>query len=166
MRFRRTWIFLLLALLVQSVEPLPLSAGGGGSLKIGGGHYRFVLQDLVTIGTKDRSSGVLKFVGRLIPGDGTLPYQMTLTLLKNGTVYMMTIQRRRGNAYPDSWNATANTRVRILKLNDRLGGRVELDCEGPLVGVVGQRPVQADWSGQIWGVITGEVKAPPTSRHP
>jgi hypothetical protein len=157
MRFNRTWLFSMVALMLLALEPLPLQAGGGGNLKIGNDNYRFVLEDLVSIPAKANFPGVLKFMGRLIPSDGTAPYKMALTLQKNGTVYMMTIQRRKGKAYPDSWNATAKTQVHILKLNDRMGGRVEISCEGPLTGVVGQMPVNADWSGQISGVIS--VKA-------
>lgn len=143
--------------MVQLLDPLPLNANGGGHLKIGNSPYRFILEDLVTLKAKGNTPGALKFTGRLIPTDGTAPYKMTLTLLKNGTVYTMVIQRRKGKAYPDSWNATAKTRVRILTLHDRLGGRVEISCEGPLTGVVGQLPVNADWSGQISGVISGEI---------
>jgi len=67
----------------------------------------------------------------------------------------------KGRSYPDSWNATAKTRVHILKLDDQMGGRVEISCEGPLTGVVEQNPVNADWSGQIWGEISGLISFGP-----
>jgi hypothetical protein len=157
MRFSRSWILPVVVFTVQSFDPLPLNASGGGKLKIGDGAYRFAVEDLATIRAKGSFPGALKFVGRLIPGDGTAPYRMTLTLLKTGTIYTMVIQRRKGKAYPESWNATIQTRMHILKLDDRMGGRVEISCEGPLIGIIGGKSVNADWSGLISGVISLEI---------
>ncbi|GLH72402.1 hypothetical protein GETHLI_09040 [Geothrix limicola] len=158
MNFLRPLICLVASLSLQA-QTLELQAKGGGELKIGATSYRFALTDLSTAPAKGGLSGALKLTGNLVPKDGSAgTFHMTLIVLKSGGLYTLRIERRNGKAYPDSWAATLKTKTRALKLEDRPGGRVEIQCEGPLTGVIAQRPTQADWSGTLWAVFPGETE--------
>jgi hypothetical protein len=84
------------------------------------------------------------------------PFHLVLTVLKDGSLYLMHMKRTLPNAYPDNWAATTKTCAHALKLEDRPGGRVELRCEGPLTGIIAQRPQDATWSGTLWATFPGE----------
>lgn len=151
----RFLLSLFIALSLQAQGSVELKAVGGGELKIGATTYLFTLADLSMAPPKGGLPGAVKLTGTLASRDGSPGFRMDLTVLKNGTLYMLVIQRRMGQAYPDSWNATPKTRVRILKMEDRLGGRVEIRCDGPLTGVLAQKPVQASWTGSLWATFPG-----------
>ncbi|MBI1753229.1 MAG: hypothetical protein HY014_00360 [Acidobacteria bacterium] len=136
-------------------QTVDLKAKGGGTLKIGATTYDFALTDLATAPPAGGLPGALKLVGRLVPKDGSGAFRMTLTLLNTGSLYTLRIERRQGQTYPDSWAATAKTKTRALRLEERPGGRVEIQCEGPLAGVISQRPAKADWSGRLWAEFPG-----------
>ncbi|HJW73978.1 MAG TPA: hypothetical protein VJ486_14225 [Geothrix sp.] len=136
-------------------QEVVIKAQGGGDLKIGANSYQFTLEAFYTAPPKGGLPGAVKFSGLLSAKDGSAPFHMDLSVLKNGTLYMLTIQRRNGRSYPDSWNATQKTKTRFLKLEDRPGGRFELRCEGMLTGVISQKPAQANWSGTLWAVQPG-----------
>jgi len=150
-----TLLSVLVAVSLQAQGVVELKATGGGDLKIGAINYQFTLTDLSMAPPKGGLPGAVRLTGTLASRDGSPDFRLDLTVLKNGTLYMLVIQRRNGQAYPDSWNATAKTRARILKLDDRLGGRLEIRCDGPLTGVLAQKPVHATWSGTLWAIFPG-----------
>jgi hypothetical protein len=154
MKFRRGLLLCLPALLgAQEIDIKPV---GGGEIKIGAAKYQFQLAGLSTAPSKGGLAGAVKVEGDLVPEMGGLPFHMTLTLLRDGTLYMLRLERRSSpKAYPDTWAATAKTRVRPLRMEERPGGRIELRCEGPLSGYIAQRPQEAAWSGTIWAVLPG-----------
>jgi hypothetical protein len=136
-------------------QAIDLKAKGGGELKIGAISYQFVLTDLGTAPAKGGLPGAVKLVGNLVPKDGSGTFHMTLTVLNTGSLYTLHLERRKGQAYPDSWAATVNTKTRALRLDERPGGRIEIQCEGPLTGVLSQKPTNAEWSGVLWAVFPG-----------
>lgn len=154
MNFLRPLICLGVSLNLQA-QTIDLKAKGGGELKIGATRYTFILTDLGTAPPAGGLPGAVRLVGRLAPKDGSGAFQMTLTVLNTGSLYTLHIERRQGRSYPDTWAATAKTKTRALRLDERPGGRIELQCEGPLTGVVSQRPTQAEWSGRLWAVFPG-----------
>jgi hypothetical protein len=132
-----------------------LKPKGGGELRIGPTLYRFDLTNLTFAPAKGGLSGAVKLEGSLVPGDRSRPFRMALTVLKDGSLYMLRIDRKGADAYPDTWAATAKTHTRALRLEDRPGGRIDLRCEGPLTGIIAKRPQTATWSGQLWAVSPG-----------
>lgn len=144
------------ASLSLQAQVIDLQAKGGGDLKIGATSYQFVLTDLTSAPAKAGLPGAVKLVGNLVPKDGSGAFHLSLTILKNGTLFTLNIERRNGKAYPDSWAATLKTKTRAPRMEDRPGGRIEIQCEGPLTGVIAQKPTKADWSGTLWAVFPGE----------
>ena len=133
-----------------------LKPEGGGELRIGGTSYRFEPTGLGSAPAGGGLPGLIRLEGDLLPKGASRPFHMTLTVMKDGSLYMLRIERRTSpRAYPDSWAATQTTRIRALKLKDRPGGRIELSCEGSLTGILARRPENAPWSGTIWAVFPG-----------
>jgi hypothetical protein len=143
-----------------NAQVIDLKPKGGGDLRIGEIHYRFELADLSSAPPKGGLPGAVKLEGQLFPQNGGRPFHMALTVLKDGSLYLLYIERRTPNAYPDSWspslNARLRARTRALKLEDRPGGRIELQCEGFLTGIIAKRPQEANWSGTIWATFPGD----------
>jgi hypothetical protein len=154
MNFLRPLICCIASLALHG-QGIDLGAKGGGDLKIGTTSYQFVLTNLSSSPSKGGLPGAIKLVGNLVPKDGSGAFHMTLTLLNTGALYTLQIERRRGKAYPDTWAATVKTTTRLLRLDGHPGGRLELQCGGPLSGVVSQRPVNAEWAGLIWAIFPG-----------
>lgn len=146
------------ALQAQSVEA---QAAGGGALKIGPTAYTFELKALYTAAPKGGLPGAFRIQGRLVPEGPGKPLDLDLTLLKTGTLYSLRIDHKVAGAYPDSWSATARTRLRPLFLQDGPGGRVEVECLGTLTGVVDRKPRTAAWQGRLWAQFPGEAVRPP-----
>ena len=144
------WFALCVSLGAQMVASGPQ---GGGELKLGATPYRFELTHLTSAPPAGGLPGALKWEGNLIPRDASRPFHMILTVLKNGSLYMLKIERKTSQGYPDSWAATLKTRTRFLKLEDQPGGRVEIRCEGPLTGIIAKHPENAIWSGQLWAIF-------------
>lgn len=136
-----------------SAQMVEMKPKGGGELKIGDTLYRFDLTRLSTAPPKGNLSGAVKLEGNLVPQDAARAFHLTLTVLKDGSLYMLRIDRRPPGSYPDTWAATPKTRTRVLKLEDRPGGRIEIRCEGRLTGVLGQQPQDRPWSGTLWAVF-------------
>jgi hypothetical protein len=140
-------------------QGLDLSPKGGGDLRIGGTQYRFELTGLSSAPPKGGLPGAVKLEGNLIAGDSSRPFHMTLTVLKNGSLYLLYIHRSASGGYPDSWSPSLQARLkastRALRLEDRPGGRIELSCEGTLTGMIGRQPREANWSGALWAVFPG-----------
>jgi|GEM_PF-4826606 hypothetical protein len=153
MNFLRVLPHLVLCV-AMSAQIIDLKPKGGGNLKIGGVSYRFELTGLMSAPPKGGLPGAIRLEGNLVPDAGH-PFHMVLTVLKSGSLYLMHMERNLPNAYPDNWAATPKTRIHALKLEDRPGGRVELRCEGPVTGIIAQRPQDATWSGTIWATFPG-----------
>ena len=149
MNLRNTLPFLFLAgfLSAQMVESKPQ---GGGMLKIGEAVYRFEPMDLRSAPPRNGLPAVIRLEGRLVPVDGSPSFHLILTLLKDGSIYLLKLERKTPGGYPDSWAATLKTRTHLLKMEDHPGGIVELRCEGRLTGIMAKRPQDADWSGILW----------------
>lgn len=135
--------------------PAALAAGqaplqGGGSLTLGQAAYRFVPKDLATADPKGGLPGALRIKGQLVPEAGGAAYALELVVLRDGQLYLMSLRRGGKGQYPDTWAATPGTRVKVLALEDHPGGRVELEVEGRLTGVVDRKPVSASWQGRLW----------------
>jgi len=126
---------------------------GGGALMIGTARYRFVPRDLALAEPKGGLAGALRIKGELLPEAGGPPIALELVVLRDGRLYLLSLRRGEKGAYPDSWAATLETRVRISTLEDHPGGRVKLACEGRLSGVVGRKPVSLPWHGQLWAIF-------------
>ncbi len=150
----------LIACLSLQAQVLELKLQGGGELTIGATTYQFSLKNLSMAPAKGGLPGALKLEGDLLPRNGGRHFHLALTVLKNGALYLLNIYRRNGQAYPDSWCATLKTRATVLRLEDRPGGRIEIQCEGPLTGVIAQRPASASWSGTLWALIPGGEASP------
>ena len=138
--------------------PLALAAGqgplrGGGTLSLGGAAFHFVPKDLATADPKGGLPGALRLKGELVPEAGGPAYALEMVVLRNGRLYLLSLRRGAKGQYPDTWAATLGTRVKVLTLEDHPGGRVELEVEGRLTGVVDRKPVSASWQGRLWAVF-------------
>jgi hypothetical protein len=78
---------------------------------------------------------------------------LELVVLKDGRLYLLNLRHKGKDGYPDTWAGTEKTRVKVLTLEDHPGGRVELECGGPLTGVVNRKPAMARWQGRLWVVF-------------
>jgi hypothetical protein len=140
-------------------QVLDLKPRGGGALRIGETSYRVQVIRLSSAPPKGGLPGAVKLEGDLVPQDGTRPFHMVLTVLKDGTLYLLHIQRQAPNAYPDTWSPSLNPRlrgrVRATRLEDRPGGRVEFHFEGGLTGIINQLPRDTTWSGTVWAIFPG-----------
>lgn len=140
---------------ILCAQMAPFRPQGGGSIKIGEMAYRFEPTDLLTAPAKGGLPGVVRLEGNLVPKDGSRPFHMTLTMLKDGSLYMLRVERKASGAYPDTWAATQKTRTHALHMQDHPGGRVEIRCEGHLTGIIAKRPQEAEWSGTLWATFPG-----------
>lgn len=159
MNFLRPLAALCLGPLLQA-QALDLQAQGGGDLKIGGLAYRFELGTLYSAPPKGGLPGAIRIRGRLVPEGPSRPWDLDMTLLKSGVLYMLRISRKGSDGYPDSWAATLKTRIQAISLHDGPGGRVEVACLGTLSGVVARRPRTEAWQGRIWAIFPGEAVQP------
>jgi hypothetical protein len=136
-------------------QTIDLRPRGGGELKIGASSYRFEPTGLMSAPPKGGLPGAVRLEGDLVPQGAGLPFHLVLTVLKNGTLYLMHMERGAPHSYPDTWAATPGSRTLAIRLEDRPGGRVELRCEGPVTGIIAKRPENATWSGTLWAVFPG-----------
>ena len=141
----------LLATLVLTAAPPPIQ--GGGALTLDGATFRFEPHSAATAPPRGGLPGAIRLRGVLIPVKGGRTIALDLVVLKDGRLYTLSLRRDGKADYPDTWAAVAGTRVKVLALEDRPGGRVELACEGPLTGVVGRRPVSSRWKGRLWAAF-------------
>lgn len=155
MNFSRALPGLLLA---AALSAAPSMVEGGGQLTLAGKVYRFQPTGLFVAPPKGGLPGAIRMTGDLIPASGEAPFQMALVFLRTGQLYLLDIHRSGKGQYPDTWAATQQTRLKILSLQARPGGRLELACSGLLTGVVGQKPVQGRWGGRIWMVIPQDAE--------
>lgn len=154
MNFLRTLSCLALCCVMEG-QALDLAPQGGGTLKIDGVPYRFEVTDLSSAPPKGGLPGAIRLEGRLVPQGATQAFRLSLTVLKDGSLYMLRIERKAPGSYPDSWAATLKTIARAERLEDRPGGRIDIHCEGPLTGVVAGHPKNSSWSGSLWARFPG-----------
>jgi hypothetical protein len=159
MNFLRPLAVLCLSFSLQA-QAIDAQATGGGELKVGTMAYRFELKALFTAPPKGGLPGAFRIQGRLVPTGSDRPFDLDLTVLKTGTLYMLRIDRKGVDAYPESWSATLKTRIRPISMKDGPGGRVELECLGSLSGIIARRPQTASWQGRIWATFPGEALRP------
>jgi hypothetical protein len=140
---------------ILGAQAIDLKPKGGGDLRIGETRYQFELADLSSAPPRGGLPGAVRLEGDLVPLTPGRPFHMVLTVLKNGSLYLLHIDRRSPHSYPDSWAPTAKARTRALALEDRPGGRIELRCEGILTGIIARQPQKAAWSGTLWAIFPG-----------
>lgn len=150
MNFLRPLPCLLASLVLTAAQP-PIQ--GGGTLTLGAESFQFEPRGAATAPPRGGLPGAIRLKGVLIPAKGGRTITLNLVVLKNGQLYTLSLRRGGKADYPDTWAAEAGTRVKVLILEDHPGGRVELACEGPLTGVVGQRPVSSQWHGRLWAAF-------------
>ncbi|WP_257304266.1 hypothetical protein [Geothrix campi] len=159
MNFFRPLAALCLGTLLQA-QSIDIQAKGGGEVKIGAIAYHFELKAFSTAPPKGGLPGAFRLQGRLVPVEPGQPFALDLTVLKTGSLYMLRIHRQSTGSYPDSWAATAKTRLRPISLQDSPGGRVEVECLGPLSGIIARKPQTAVWQGRLWATFPGEAALP------
>lgn len=166
MNFPRALLCLVLASLalplqarIQEVQPpaqgsaLQEVVQGGGEVTLDGTTYRFEPTSVSALPARAGLPPLIRLAGRLVPGDPASAFDFELSLLKDGTLYMLRILRKAPGAYPDSWSATAKTRARLSRFDPTSGAKLEIACSGPLTGVVGRRPRNAAWHGALWAIL-------------
>lgn len=154
MNFLRALPCLFLAFGLRSQAPgLEAVVRGGGDLTLDGIPYHLELASVASIPARSGLPPLVRLTGRLVPEEPARAFDLELSVLKNGTLYMLRVVRQRSGGYPDSWAATGKTRVRFTRLEDRSGGRLELACSGPLTGVIGRKPRNAAWHGSLWAEL-------------
>ncbi|WP_243315848.1 hypothetical protein [Geothrix paludis] len=154
MNFLRALPCLFLAFGLQAQAPgLEAVVRGGGDLTLDGIPYRLELASVASIPARSGLPPLVRLTGRLVPEEAARAFDLELSVLKNGTLYMLRVVRQKSGGYPDSWAATGKTRVRFTRLEDRSGGRLELACSGPLTGVIGRKPRNATWRGSLWAEL-------------
>lgn len=131
----------------------PVQPSGGGILTLQGRRYRFEPSSISLMAPTQGLSRSLHLQGRLVPESGHGAFQISMTVLLKGGLYLLVMQRKGRGSYPDTWAATRETQVEVRSLEDRPGGRVVLRCQGPLNGVIALRPEAGSWSGQIWATL-------------
>ncbi|WP_306592018.1 hypothetical protein [Geothrix sp. 21YS21S-4] len=126
---------------------------GGGALTLDGTAYRFEPAAVMAVPAGNGLPALIRLTGRLVPEGPGAPFELQLTVMKTGGIYMLRILRDKPGGYPDSWSATQKTRARIVQFEDRSGGRLELACSGSLTGIVARRPRNAEWRGSLWMML-------------
>lgn len=132
------------------------SIRGGGTLRVADVSYRFEPSELASARPKTGQPDAFRMKGRLVPLGPGRPFGLELILLKDGRLYELKIQRKEPGGYPETWAATQKTRVKIQKLDDRPGGRIEVSLEGPLTGIMGRKPTDGLCIGTFWAGFPDE----------
>ena len=154
MKFLSALPCLTLAFGLQAQAPgLEAVVRGGGDLTLDGAAYRLELASVASTPARLGLPPLIQLRGRLVPEAPARAFDLELTVLKNGTLYLLRLTRPGPGGYPDSWAATARTRARITLLEDRSGGRLELACSGPLTGIIGRKPKGSVWKGSLWAEL-------------
>lgn len=154
MNFLRALPCLLLALALRGQAPmLEEIVRGGGEVILDGTAFRLEPASVNTLPARTGLPALVRVTGRLVPPDPAGAFGLELTILKDGTLYMLRILRKGPGGYPDTWAATGRTRARITLLEDHSGGRLEIACSGPLTGVIGRRPKTTTWRGSLWVIL-------------
>lgn len=156
-------VFLLSLALAASPTPSPkppaqtqaAEPAGGGNLHLGQDSFRFTFESLNLAPAQPKLKLPRAFVlrGRLAPPSGT-PLSFELTALEDGRIYGLRMIRKHGHPAEDySWSATLKTRVEVLELDARPGGKLRLSLSGPLTTMEGSKSGSTTWKGELWGTF-------------
>ena len=139
----------LASLALQSIEPRE------NKVEIGETSYRFhpVKLILSTPTAKQKGKRMFRLAGQLIPASGEA-IAMELTAAENGSIYLLKLTRPRGNGQ-DVWAATMKTKMEVLDLQAKAGGRMQLKLSGPLAATLEKGGSFIQWSGEIQAHFDG-----------
>ncbi len=148
------WTTLLVLPVVTFFAPPPFP-GRENKLEIGGTPYLFrpVKLILSTPSAQMKGKRMFRLIGRLVPTSGD-PISMELTASEAGSIYLLKLARPRGEAQ-DVWAATLKTKVEILDLQAKAGGRLHLKLTGPLVATLENGGSNTNWEGEILARFDG-----------
>ncbi len=141
------------------IAPLLLSpapeAQGGGSLVLGKEAYTFAFEGLNLAPAQPKLKLPRAFVlrGRLVPEQGP-SLSLELTALEDGRIYGLRILRKRPGGEEERWGAQAKTKVEVLELDARQGGKLRIALSGPLAYAQGSTGSSSTWKGELWGTFT------------
>lgn len=142
--------------LVAPAQGLPQPApAGGGTLTLGKEAYRFVLEAVNLAPAQPKLKLPRAFVlrGRLEAETGA-PLSFELTALEDGRIYGLRIVRKRPAAGDDDrWGASLKTKVEVLELDARPGGKLRIAVTGPLTYAQGGEGGATTWKGELWGTF-------------
>jgi hypothetical protein len=147
---------LLIASFALSLGAQQISIQGGGSIKIGEITHQFLPEALSAAPAKNRLPRAFLLQGKLIPQNAPKAHTLNfeLTLFETGQIYRLEILKREGERERVRWGASLKTKIQILAFTPKLGGRLSLGMEGPLVGVVDAEGRESAWKGEIWATFS------------
>lgn len=141
---------------------LPLALGiqvqeaqGGGTLHLGKEACQFEFESLNLAPAQPQLKLPRTFVlrGKLRPESGPA-LSFELTAMEDGRIYGLRIVRKRpGAGDDDRWGALLKTKVEVVELDARPGGKLRLALSGPLSSVEGARGGTSSWKGELWGTF-------------
>lgn len=145
----------LLVLPIVAAPALQAVAPRANRLEIGGIPYQFHPLKLVlsTPTAQLKGNRMLRLSGRLVPAVGEA-IALDLMASETGFLYLLTLTRPRGQGQ-DVWAATMKTRVEVLDLQAKSGGRLHLRLSGPLAATLGSGGSFTQWSGDIQARFNG-----------
>lgn len=145
----------LLVLPTLAHLPAPSLAPRENRVELGGNTYRFQSQKLILSLPAAQMKGkrMFRLSGRLLPVSGEA-ISMELTASETGSIYLLKLMRPRGNAQ-DVWAATMKTKVEVLDLQGKAGGRLHLKLSGPLAASLDKGGSSTLWSGEIAARFNG-----------
>ena len=128
---------------------------GGGSLQIGKESFKFRFESLNLAPAQPKMKLSRTFVlrGKLESESGpSLAFE--LTAMEDGRIYGLRILRKRPAAgEQDYWGASLKTKVEVLELDARPGGKLRLSLSGPLTAMENNESGQSSWKGEIWATF-------------
>lgn len=122
---------------------------GGGSLTVDGERLSFQPHQLLVSSGTPKLGRLVKLSGSLKPPKGA-PWTFDLQVTEKGVIYMLQFLRKEKGRETGRWSPTLRSKVEILAFRPEPGGEVRLKVSGPLSGILGIAPKQAEWSGELW----------------
>ncbi len=125
------------------------------TVELGGSSYLFrpVNLFLSSPATQLKGRRMFRLSGQLVPATGGA-IALELTAYETGSIYLLKLTRPKGTAQ-DVWAATMKTRVEVLDLQAKSGGRLHLRLSGPLAATLGSGGSFTQWSGDIQARFNG-----------
>lgn len=122
---------------------------GGGTLVVDGEPLTFSPRQLLVSPGTPKLGRLVKLMGTLQPRKGA-PWTFELQVTEKGVIYMLQFLRKEKGRETGRWSPTLQAKVEVLAFRPEPGGEVRLRFSGPLSGILGIAPKQADWSGELW----------------
>jgi hypothetical protein len=122
---------------------------GGGNLLVDGESFAFKPGQLLVSPGTPKLGRLVKLVGTLRPRKGA-PWTFELQVTEKGVIYMLQFLRKEQGRETGRWSPTLKSKVEVLAFRPEPGGEVRLKFSGPLSGILGIAPKQAEWSGELW----------------